>query len=100
MDRIALDILGPLPLTSNGNEYILVVGDYFTKYSEAYSIPNHTALTVADKLFASSFVDMGFLQLFILIKVANSNPFCSRKCVNCLTLRKLEPLHIIPSLMG
>ena len=50
MDRIALNILGPLPVTSNGNEYLLVVGDYFTKFSEAFAIPNHTALTVADKL--------------------------------------------------
>lgn len=49
-DRIALDILGPLPVTSNNNEYIMVVGDYFSKYTEAYALQNHTALTVADKL--------------------------------------------------
>ncbi|WAR30546.1 GIN1-like protein, partial [Mya arenaria] len=46
----ALDIFGPLPLTSNRNEYILVISDYFTKFVEAFAIPDHTALTVADKL--------------------------------------------------
>ena len=30
MERIAMDILGPLPTTSRSNKYILVVGDYFS----------------------------------------------------------------------
>ena len=30
--RVAMDILGPLPLTERGNKYILVLGDYFTKW--------------------------------------------------------------------
>lgn len=47
---IALDIVGPLPETKNGNLYILVIGDYFTKWKEAFPIRDHTAITVADKL--------------------------------------------------
>lgn len=39
MERIALDILGPLPETDDGNMYILIVGDYFTKFVEAYARP-------------------------------------------------------------
>ena len=31
LERVALDILGPLPQTKQGNKYILVVVDYFTK---------------------------------------------------------------------
>ena len=50
LQRIAIDIMGPLPITNEGNEYIMVVGDYFTKWTEAYAIPDHTAQTVADKL--------------------------------------------------
>ena len=50
LERIAIDIMGPLPLTRNGNEYIMVLQDYFTKWSEAYALPNHRAITVADKL--------------------------------------------------
>ncbi|KAK6177716.1 hypothetical protein SNE40_015762 [Patella caerulea] len=50
MERIAMDIMGPLPLTLNGNKYVLVVGDYFTKYTDAYPIKDTTALTVADTL--------------------------------------------------
>ena len=31
MERIVLDIMGPLPRSNSGNSYILVIGDYFTK---------------------------------------------------------------------
>ena len=31
LDRIATDLMGPLPLTSRGNRYVLAVTDYFTK---------------------------------------------------------------------
>lgn len=47
---VAIDIMGPLPITDKGNQYIMVVGDYFTKWTEAYPLPDHTAQTVADKL--------------------------------------------------
>ena len=50
MERIAIDILGPLPETSRKNKFILVVSDYFTKWTESYPIPNQEAITVAEKL--------------------------------------------------
>ena len=47
MQILAVDILGPLPRSEAGNSYILVVGDYFTRWIEAYPIPNQEAVTVA-----------------------------------------------------
>ena len=40
LERVGLDILGPLPATYKGNRYILVVIDYFTKWAEAYPMRN------------------------------------------------------------
>ena len=34
-ERIAIDIAGPFLVTDDGNLYIVVVGDYFTKWVEA-----------------------------------------------------------------
>ncbi len=49
-ERIAIDILGELPQTANGYKYILVISDYFTKWTEALPLPNMEACTVAKVL--------------------------------------------------
>lgn len=51
LERVAVDVLGPLPETEDGNVYVLVLGDYFTKWMETYPIPDQTAETVATKVF-------------------------------------------------
>ena len=50
LQLVAMDILGPFPESEAGNSYILVVTDYFTRWTEAYPIPNQEATTVAKKL--------------------------------------------------
>ena len=50
MQIVTTDILGPLPITPNGNSYLLVASDYFTRWVEAYPIPNQEATTIANKL--------------------------------------------------
>ena len=48
MDRVAMDILGPFPISAKGNRYVLVIGDTFTKWIEAYAIADQTAPTIAN----------------------------------------------------
>jgi hypothetical protein len=50
LERIALDVLGPLPLSKNENKYILVITDYFTRWAEAYPMKNQETKTIADLL--------------------------------------------------
>ena len=48
--RVATDIVGPLPKTPSGNQYILVVVDYATRYPEAIAVKSTDAETVAQEL--------------------------------------------------
>ena len=50
MQIVAVDILGPLPRTEKGNSYVLAATDYYTRWVEAYAIPDQGASTVAQKL--------------------------------------------------
>ena len=43
LERIHIDILGPLIETPRGNQYVLVVVDQFTKWVECYALADQTA---------------------------------------------------------
>ena len=50
MDRLSIDILGPLPRTPRGNRYILVAMDHFSKWVEILPIADQTSETCAEKI--------------------------------------------------
>jgi Integrase zinc binding domain/Integrase core domain len=49
--KIGIDIVGPLPITSKGNKYIIVATDYFTKWPEAEAVSHATGQRVADFIY-------------------------------------------------
>ncbi|GBL98848.1 hypothetical protein AVEN_165691-1 [Araneus ventricosus] len=52
-ERMTLDILGPFPVTTKGNRYVLVLMNYFTKLPEAIPIPDQESSIVTEKLVRS-----------------------------------------------
>nr|CAG8612716.1 8966_t:CDS:1 [Entrophospora candida] len=50
-ERVGIDIVGPLSITSKGNRYIIVATDYLTKWPEARAIQNIQAETVAQFIY-------------------------------------------------
>ena len=50
LQRIAMDIIGPLPRSNDGNKYILTICDYATRYPEPIPIPNTEAITITKEL--------------------------------------------------
>ena len=49
-DRLAVDILGPFPVSDNGNRYIAVFSDYYTRWPEAFALPSTEAPRIAQLL--------------------------------------------------
>ncbi|KYO18657.1 hypothetical protein Y1Q_0009115 [Alligator mississippiensis] len=50
LKRVTLDIVGPLPKSHNGYQYILVLVDYATRFPEAVPLRSITAPKVAKEL--------------------------------------------------
>ena len=58
-DRIAMDILDVCDPTPEGFRYILVIADYFSKWTEAFPMKNKCADTVADILVGNIILRFG-----------------------------------------
>ncbi len=48
--RIAMDLVGPLPRSKSGNRFILTICDYATRYPEAIPLPSTEAPQIAKEL--------------------------------------------------
>ena len=48
MGCVAITILGPLPESADGNRYLLIAVDYFSKWPEGYPLPNMETAVVAN----------------------------------------------------
>lgn len=59
MDIVAIDILYGLQTASDGSMYILVTTDYFTKWPEAYALPDFEAYTCMTALYNNFFARFG-----------------------------------------
>ena len=60
--KLCIDFVGPLPKTKHGNVYIFTVLDTFTKWLEAFPVPNCTAKTALSCLQTEIFSRFGFPQ--------------------------------------
>jgi len=87
--------MGPFPTTANGNRYILVASDYFTKWVEAYAIPNQEATTIAGKLVDNMFCDFGLPEQLHSDMGAQFESRMVKKMCNMLHINKTHttPYH-------
>ena len=58
---VAVDIL-TVPVSTQGNRYLLVVQDYFTKWADAIPLPNQKAFTITSPLI-KLFSTMGMPEI-------------------------------------
>lgn len=63
LERVISDIMGPLPETESGNKYIIVISDYFTKWTDAYPLKNIESQTVAKVLVEQFFCKYGVPEI-------------------------------------
>ena len=91
-ERIAMDIVGPLPRSRSGNKYILVVCDYATRYPEAIPLRTIDAEQVAVKL-VEIFSRLGIPKEILTDQGSN---FMSQLMKEVYRLLHVEPLRTSP----
>ena len=87
-EMLAIDFLGPLPTTEQGNKYILVVADYFTKWTEAFPLQDQTAKTTAETLVNEVIMRFGMPIVFHSDQGRNFESALVREVCKLLGIRK------------
>ena len=75
--RIAMDIVGPLPRSRSGKRYVLVVCDYATQYPEAIALPSIDAKHIAEEL-VKLFARVGVSKEILTDQGSNFNSVARR----------------------
>ena len=101
-ERIAMNIVGPIPKSRHGHSYILVLCDYPTRYPEAIPLRSTGATQVAEAL-VTVFCRVGIHRRIITDQGAN---FMASLLANAYKLLNVKSIRTSPyhpqtdSLMG
>lgn len=89
-----MDIVGPLPKSSRGHRYILVVCDYATRYPEAFPMKFIDATSVAEELL-KMFTRVGIPEEILTDQGTNFTSQLLAELYNMLHVRSIRttPYH-------
>ena len=87
-----MDIVGPLPRSSSGKRFILVICDYATRYPEAVALRNIDANTIAEELM-SFFSRVGVPEEILTDQGTN---FTSQLLTEVYSLLQIKPIKTTP----
>ncbi len=90
--KIAMDIVGPLPRSRAGHRYVLVICDYATRYPEAVAMKSIDAEQVAEEL-VKVFSRMGIPKEILTDQGSN---FTSRLLREIYNLLHIHPIRTTP----
>ncbi|XP_075785301.1 uncharacterized protein LOC142829504 [Pelodiscus sinensis] len=88
-ERVAMDLVGPLPKSKAGFRYILVVMDYATRFPEAIPLRNTYARTIASEL-VKIFARVGLPRELLTDQGTNFTSQLFRQVCTILGIHKLQ----------
>ena len=97
---VGTDLLGPLPITAQGNQYIQVVTDAFSKWTGAFAVPNAESKTLCDVLIKNVFTVHGVPEQILTDQGANFNSELARAIYEAFEVRKLSTTAYHPQCDG
>lgn len=100
LERIALDIVGPLPLTSNGNLYLLTFQDDLTKFVGAIPLPTQEADVIARAFTEKIVLQYGIPKSILTDQGANFLSDLFKSVAKLLGIKKLQTTAYHPESNG
>ena len=91
-ERIAMDIVGPLPKSRQGNRFVLVICDYATRYPEAIPMKHVDAGSVAEELI-KVFSRVGVPREILTDQGTN---FTSQLLIELYRMLHIQPIRTTP----
>lgn len=94
-ELLCSDVVGPLPTTPEGNQYILTFIDHFSKWAEAVPVRDHTAATVCRVMVDTWICRYGTPTKFLTDQGAEFEGELMKELVKVFDIKKLRttPLH-------
>ena len=89
-EKCALDIVGPLSQTSDGNRYVLTFQDELSKYSLATSIEQQDAVTVAKTFVEEVVLKFGKPQMILTDEGSNFESEVFTNVCKHLKIKKIK----------
>ena len=100
MEKIAIDIIGPLPISQNGNRLFLVLVDCFTKWTEAYALSNQEASSIANVIVKEFICRFGTPLQILSDQGTNFQSKLFSEVCNLLMIDKINTSSMRPQANG
>ena len=98
--HVAIDHVGPFPMTNTGNKYILVVVDRFTRYAEAIPCADVSAATTAQLIIDHIICRHGFPQVLLSDRGSGFTSILFTQLLKILGIKKIKTMAYHPKSNG
>ena len=99
-DRVAVDVLGPFPVTNSGARYIVVFSDYYTRWPEAFALPSCEAHRIASLLINEIMIRHSAPRTLLSDRGRNFLSALVKECCKIMNTTKLNTTAYHPQTDG
>lgn len=99
-ERVGVDVVGPLPQSLSGNKYIVVFTDSFTRWPEAFAVPEQKEETIAQLLVEEVVCRFGAPKYLLSDRGANFLSALCSKVYELLQINKVTTTSYHPQANG
>ncbi|KAE8964074.1 hypothetical protein PR001_g29173, partial [Phytophthora rubi] len=99
-DRWAIDVARPLPVTADGNRYVIAAVEYTTRYAVATAVSEHTAKAIARFLMDKVVFVYGPMREIMMDGAMEFGSKATAELLELMQVKQSTPVPYRPKLLG